>query len=84
MRITLFVLEDNECEPEIFTSAKEVYDFMAEIFVEYGNTYGFDSEEIDECCKGLYESYLTYESNGYFGSYLGGRSLHCYMKTIDV
>lgn len=84
MRTTLFILEDSECEPEIFTSAKEVYDFMKEIFIEHGKRYGFDSEDIEECYKELYESYSTYEITGYFGSYLGERSLNCYMRTIDI
>lgn len=84
MKITLFILEDNKCEPEIYTSAKEVYDFMKEIFIEYGKRYCFDSEDIEECCKELYESYLTYETNSYFGSYLGERELTCYKKIIDI
>lgn len=84
MRTTLFILEDSECEPEIFTSAKETYDFMKEIFIEYGDRYGFDNEDIEECCKELYESYSTYEISGHFGSYLGERDLNCYVKTIDI
>lgn len=84
MRITLFILEDSRCEPEIFTSAKEVYDFMKEIFIEYGERYGFDNEDIEECFKELDESYSIYKNSGNFGSYLGERYLNCYMKTIDI
>ena len=84
MTLTLFILEDSHCEPEVFTSAKEVYDFMTEIFIEYGHRYGFDNDDVDECCKGLYESYSNYKNTQFFGSYLGERMLNCYVKTVDI
>lgn len=82
MKTTLFILEDSECEPEIYTSAKEVYDFMKELFIEHGECFHYDKEDIERCCKELYESYTNSKTS--FGSYLGERSLNCYMKTIDI
>lgn len=82
MKITLFILEDNKSEPEIYTSAKEVYDFMKEIFVVHGKRFGYDKEDIEECCKELYESYTNNETC--FGSYLGERELYCYKRIVDI
>lgn len=84
MRVTLFVVEDSENEPEIFATTTEAYDYMSEESIAYGEKYNFDDKEIDECLEELDRNSLSSETTGFFSTYLGERTISCYERTIDL
>ena len=82
MNYIYILVDTHDCEPEVYTSATEAYDIVAEILTAHMERYGYSYEEINEMKKELIHSY-EYDERC-FGATAGDRTITVYKKEIKL
>lgn len=87
MTIDLWVVtyDNANCgEPEVYKTDNEVYENMRTTLIDYGERWGFDSEEVDLALKDMANEFDDRLENDYFGGQLGECGVYTYKRSLEI
>lgn len=87
MTIDLWVVtydNANGGEPEVYETAENAHDIMRLTLIDYGERYGFDSEEIELALKDMSIDFNNRLENDYFGGQIGECGVYAYKRTLEI
>ena len=74
----------NGGEPEIYKTDNEAYEIMRITLIDYGERYGFDSEDVDLALEDMADEFDDRFENDYFGGQLGECGAYAYKKSVRI
>ena len=74
----------NGGEPNIYKTDNEAYENMRITLIDYGERYGFDSEEVDLALKDMANEFNDRFENDYFGGQLGECGVYAYKRSVRI
>ena len=74
----------NGGEPEIYKTDNEAYEIMRITLIDYGERWGFDSEEVDLALKDMANEFDDRFENDCFGGQLGECGVYAYKRSLNI
>lgn len=74
----------NGGEPEIYKTDNEAYENMRLTLIDYGERWGFDSEEVDIALKDMSIDFNNRLENDYFGGQIGECGVYAYKRSLNI
>ena len=71
-------------EPEVYETAEKAYEIMRITLIDYGEKYGFESEDVDIALKDMANVFDDRFENDYFGGQLGECGVYAYKRTLKI
>ena len=87
MAIDLWVVvydNTNSGEPEVYKTAENAHDIMRLTLINYGERFGFDSEEVDLALKDMSIDFNNRLESDYFGGQIGECGVYAYKRTLNI
>lgn len=87
MTIDLWVVtydNTNGGEPEVYETAENAYNIMRLTLINYGERWGFDSEEVDIALKDMSNEFDDRLENDYFGGQIGECGVYAYKRSLNI
>lgn len=87
MTIDFWVIDHenaNGGEPEVYETDSKAYDYMYTTLIEYGERYGFDSEDVDFALKEMKNEFNNRFEDDYFGGHLGECGVYAYKRSLRI
>lgn len=74
----------NGGEPEVYETAEKAYEIMRITLINYGERFGFDSEEVDLALKDMSDDFYNRLESDYFGGQLGECGVYAYKRSLEI
>lgn len=70
--------------PSVFETAEKAYEIMRITLIDYGERYGFESEDVDLALKDMANEFDDRFEEDYFGGQLGECGVYAHKKTLEI
>lgn len=70
--------------PSVFKTAEKAYEVMRITLIDYGERYGFESEDVDFALKDMSNEFDDRLENDYFGGQIGECGVYAYKRSLEI